>query len=386
MEVNYDYLKKNNLILLEVVVGSQAYGTSLPTSDRDVKFVYSLPKEFILGTKYAEQINVNKDFTGYEIRRFLELLAVGNPTVLELIAKDYPKDCIIYKSPIFDLVLNHRDVFVTKRCKDSFLGYAVQQIRKSRGLNKKQNLEAKKITRKTPLDFCYAIIGEKSISLKEYLRAESLDQKFCGLVNVNHVKDLFSLFYDIDAAKCFSELYDEISRNKFLEFKKTQKSEFGFGYKGIEVDNSNSIRLSSIPKGQTPLFNIVFLKDSYQMHCKHFKEYQEWIKNRNITRYTDFNSHGQGLDGKNLMHCKRLIDMAKEIANGDGIIIQRKNAIDLLKIRKGEIALKELITNAEQNLLEIDALFKKSNLPDSVDGEFVHNLLVQIRTEIYQIQ
>ena len=81
-KVDYNFLKDNDLILFETVVGSQAYGTNTPDSDIDKKFVYILPEEYILGTGYVQQIDVNADYTGWEVRRFLELLGSNNPTVL----------------------------------------------------------------------------------------------------------------------------------------------------------------------------------------------------------------------------------------------------------------------------------------------------------------
>jgi predicted nucleotidyltransferase len=45
-EITYENLVKNDLIL-ETIIGSQAYGTQTPTSDVDKKFVYILPPDFI---------------------------------------------------------------------------------------------------------------------------------------------------------------------------------------------------------------------------------------------------------------------------------------------------------------------------------------------------
>ena len=99
--------------LLLVIRGSHAYGTNIETSDTDYAGVFIQSKEDIFGFNYKEQINDDKNDTViYEIKRFLQLLASNNPTVLELL--NTPKDCIIYKDPIFDLVLENRDKFITK--------------------------------------------------------------------------------------------------------------------------------------------------------------------------------------------------------------------------------------------------------------------------------
>ena len=76
--------------------------------------------------------------------------------------------------------------------------------------------------------------------------------------------------------------------------------------------------------------------------------------------------------------------MAREIGEGKGIIVRRPNREDLISIRKGEIDLQSLIDRAENDIIEIDNIFKKSNLPDSVDHKIVNDLLVRIRTEFYK--
>jgi len=62
-----EYLRENNLILFECIVGSQAYGTALPTSDIDKKFVYIEPLDKVLNHTQITQLNVTKDYTGFEI-------------------------------------------------------------------------------------------------------------------------------------------------------------------------------------------------------------------------------------------------------------------------------------------------------------------------------
>lgn len=353
--MNYQNLKDNNLILFEVICGSQAYGTATPQSDVDRKFIYVLPKDYVYGIKYIPQIDENKDFVGWEIKRFLELLSVNNPSVIEFIG-NYPKDCILYKNPIFDEIIKHRDKFITKQCRNSFAGYARQQINKAEGMNKMQNWEAKKVTKKTPLDFCYVIEGYKSRSLKGVLKTNGWKQEQCGLSAINHARDTYALFYD--------------SKNKL-------------NYHGVQIEKSQKIRLSSIPKRQKCQFIIHYNEDGYSSHCKVYKRYQDWLKNRNVTRWTDVKNHGQQIDGKNMLHCRRLLDMAKEIAEGKGINVRRENADYLLKIKKGEIPLRQLLNYANQEIKEIDSLFINSNLPEKIDENFIHDLLVKIRKEFY---
>lgn len=387
-QITHEYLVENNLILFEVIVGSQAYGTQTPTSDVDKKFVYILPIDNILGTGYVEQLNVNADWTGWEIRRFLELLESNNPTVFEILYS--PEDCIITKHPLFDILISNRDKFITKICKNSFGGYARQQIFKAKGLNKKQNWEKEKITRKDVLDFCYVIEGNKTIPWKLWNEAKNYDEKFIGVVNVPNARDIYAVYFDVDANNCFNEKIPEESREAAKKWRKEIGASMGFGYKGLiksgegnNVTESNQLRLSNIPKGEKPIAVISYNKDGYAQHCKDYREYQEWLEKRNETRYVETKTHGQQIDGKNMLHCVRLINMATEIAEGKGVQVRRPDREYLLSIRRGEVPLEELIDLANEKINKLDELFDKSNLPDKVEDGLVHKLLVDIRKNFY---
>ena len=59
--MNLTTLKKQNLILLEALAGSKAYGTDLPTSDTDIKGVFIFPKEKFYGLEYTPQVSDEKN-------------------------------------------------------------------------------------------------------------------------------------------------------------------------------------------------------------------------------------------------------------------------------------------------------------------------------------
>ena len=356
--------------LLIVIRGSHAYGTSLPTCDIDYTWVYIQSIDNILEFGYKEQINDDKnDIVFYEIKRFLELLKSNNPNILELL--NTPDDCIIYKDPIFNLILNHKKDFITKTCAKSFAGYAIQQIKKAKGQDKKQNWERDKIERKNPLDFCYLHTQEKSISLVDYMSKKGMDQKFCGLSKVPHSRETYALFYDFKSEES----------NGSIEYS-------NMGFRGIAFEDSNDIRLSSIPANcpkSSFIGYISYNKDGYTSHCDDYKSYQTWILNRNTQRWVDVQGHGQKIDGKNMMHCRRLLEMSKEIAEGKGVNVRRNNADYLISIRKGEVDLQTLIDNAENDIKEIDNIFNNSSLPKEVDSELINNILINIRKKIYKL-
>ena len=374
-----------------VIRGSHAYGTNIPTSDTDYSGVFVQNLDSILGMSYVDQINDDKnDIVIYELRRFLELLAKNNPTVLELL--NTPEDCVIYKHPLFDKILENKDNLLTKICANSFGGYAKEQISKAKGQNKKQNWEKDKVTRKDVLDFCYVIEGEKSIPWKVWNEDFQYDEKFIGIVNVPNARDIYAVYFDEIAHMCFSESVPENVRESAKYLRKESELSMGFGYKGLVKTGegatsaeSNQLRLSSIPKGETPICIITYNKDGYTQHCNDYKSYQTWLDQRNEQRWVDVESHGQKIDGKNMMHCRRLMDMAREIAEGKGIVVRRPNAQELIDIRQGKVDLQTLIDHVESEIKEIDILYKNSTLPDKVDMNLVEQILINIRKEIYNL-
>src|ERR1041385_4613678 len=127
-------LKANNCLLFECISGSKAYGTATEDSDTDIKGVYILPRDRFYSLDFEEQISENdNNVVFYELRKFIDLLSKNNPNMLELLA--VPQDSVIYKHPLFELI--QPELFLSKLCKDSFAGYAMTQIKKARGLNKK---------------------------------------------------------------------------------------------------------------------------------------------------------------------------------------------------------------------------------------------------------
>lgn len=366
--MNIDTLRKSGYIIFEAVTGSKAYKLDVIGSDTDIRGLFVLPTEEILAGRYIEQVSDNtNDTTFYEVGRFIELASKGNPNVLEIL--NSPERCIIYKDDRFDKWFSPTTLkkFITTKLRHTFSGYGYSQIKKAKGLNKKMNWDKEKFTRKNIVDFCYVLDGPKSILMKEYFKRfvkyPDLNLKNCGVVKTQNVRDMYCLYLD------------------------TEKQ---YNLRGILNDEgtSSAIRLSSIPKelaeNQHPI-TFGFNEDGWKCHCREYREYQEWVENRNESRYTAIGDHGQGIDGKNLLHLVRLLKMAKEIGSGQGIIVERneEDRKELLDIRMGKVDLQSIIDNADQMMVEINEAFDNSNLPKSVSTKFRQNLIEKIRLESF---
>jgi len=201
-----DDLKAQNLILLEVISGSRAFGLDTLMSDIDIKGVFYLPKIQFYGLNYIPQIsNETNDIVYYELGRFVELLLKSNPNVLEVLAS--APECILYQHPLMKLL--PLDLFLSKQTKQTFAHYAVSQIKKAKGLNKKINNPVE-VKRKTVLDFCYIIDGAQTFLLNVWLEKNQFNQQLCGLVRIPHGRDLYALFYDASSTKGYHGIIQHV--------------------------------------------------------------------------------------------------------------------------------------------------------------------------------
>jgi predicted nucleotidyltransferase len=346
-------LKSQNLLLFEVISGSKSFGLNTPTSDTDIKGVYYLPKEQFYGLQYIPQIsNETNDEVYYEIGRFVELLLKNNPNILEILAT--PEDCILYKHPLMEQL--KLEDFLSKLCKDSFAGYAITQIKKARGLNKKiVNPIAKE--RKSLLHFCSILQGYNSINALDWLAQNNLQQENCGLINVPNAKGIYALFYD---------------ENKSL------------GYKGIlKNELSNEVSLSSILKGEKEIAYLSCNLEGYSKYCKEYAEYWEWIDKRNEERYNTNQQHGKNYDSKNMMHTIRLLQTAEQILATGKLNIRVNNREELLAIKAGEMEYDALLQKADELIASIEQLYETSNLPEFPNSEKGIKVLIAIREALY---
>jgi hypothetical protein len=353
---------KNQHLLFKCIAGSQAYGLATSTSDTDIKGIFVLPREQFYGLDALKPRQVNDethDIVFYELGRFIELLLLNNPGILEMLA--IPEDCILFNHPLFDLL--KPEMFISKLCCKTFAGYAFNQVKRARGLNKKIVNPMAEERLGVP-DFCYVIKGQGTIPLKEWLEANGYKHEYCGLASIPHMKDVYGIYYDQKGAK--------------------NPGSALLGFRGIiRKEVANSVCLSSIPKGMKPSGIMSFNKDAYTKYCRDYKDYWDWVTKRNDARFRDTVAHGKNYDAKNMMHTFRLLYMAEEIARYGKITVRRPNREELLDIKKGKFMYDELVATAEAKMRVIEELYEESSLPDKPDRSEVNRLLVEIRQKFY---
>lgn len=351
----HDLQNSSPHLLLKCISGSQAYGLALPHSDTDIKGVFISPKNEFYGLTYVDQINnETNDIMYYEVKKFVDLLLKNNPNILELVST--PEDCVLFRHPVMNGL--KPEMFLSRLCNQTFGQYAYAQIKKARGLNKKI-LNPLNKTRKTILDFCHVVKGQGSIQVVEWLTEQAYVQEDCGLVRIDHMRDMYAVFHQSQSNRKFSGIFS-----------------------GQDADE---VSLSSVPEGLQPKAILYFNKDGYSAYCKEYRQYWEWVEQRNEERYENTVSHGKNYDAKNMMHVFRLLHMAEEIARYKKVNVRRSEREWLLKVRAGEFSYEGLLQEADKRIELIDDLFKNSDLPEQPDHRAAEAILVQMREVIYTI-
>lgn len=129
----YHFLRDNphlgqNIILIGLG-GSHAYGTNNDQSDLDIRGCALNSKEEILTNANFEQfVNEETDTTIYSFNKLVHLLSNCNPNTIEILG--LKAEHYLYVSSIGQELLDHKDLFLSKRAVHAFGGYATAQLRR----------------------------------------------------------------------------------------------------------------------------------------------------------------------------------------------------------------------------------------------------------------
>jgi len=442
MDINnftFKFPKEKGELVYSYISGSHLYNLNVDGSDIDTKGIFIIPKEKLYGLDmfYEDLVSDDRnDNNFYEIGKFFGMLLKSNPNTLEaLFVPTYkiitpPNDVII---PLFE----NKEEFITKECFKPFIGYARAQIEKAKGLNKMINWEKERVERKGVLDFTYTFFNQGSTKLENWLSYRGLKQEYCGLVKIPNMQDMYGVYYDwgtfflkenITIGDIFEGL-DNIGKLKTdelvsdLKASTTEEKEsyenllnksyisnmvdfiinfYGINdgdikdrlgewyenkkptrYNGCVGPKSQSLKLTSVSKGEKPICYASFNENAYKKHCVDYRNYKDWEKYRNQKRY-ESNLH-KNYDSKNMMHCFRLIHMGKEIAEGNGVNVERTwDREFLLDIRNHKFEYDELIENLNSNMVELDKAINTSTIKESIDIGLINDILINIRKNCYK--
>ena len=101
-----------------------------------------------------------------------------------------------------------------------------------------------------------------------------------------------------------------------------------------------------------------------------------WLKERNPARRELEAKFG--FDTKHGMHLVRLMRMCREILTGQGVLVKRPDADELLAIRNGAWSYEKMIEWAEQQDKELREVARASKLPSEPNRVRIDNLCQEI--------
>lgn len=120
-------------VILSVIAGSRLYGYAGPDSDLDVRGIFIPSIDCLLGLKKFDQIeNKIDDSVLFSVQKSFALLQKGHAQLLEILFA--PSSNIIELTPEGQLLIENRQIFVTKNSVKSILGFANAEVRKARAL------------------------------------------------------------------------------------------------------------------------------------------------------------------------------------------------------------------------------------------------------------
>lgn len=334
--------------------GSHAYGTSLPTSDLDLRGVAIPPPEYFLGfLQKFEQANQDiPDLTIFDIRKFFSLAVDCNPNVLEILYTD-PSDHIL-TSPLWEKVVEHREAFLSQKAKHTFSGYATSQLKRIH-LHYRW-LKNPPLAQPTRSEFG---LPERTVIPADQLAAAGATiKKKIDEWSWREVENL-------DPATRQS-LQDEFWR-RLSEI--TQWS-------WDQLEDKTWLSAAHSVGYDTNFIHLLDLERRYTGRLREWQQYQDWKKNRNPAR-ADLEAKF-GYDTKHGMHLVRLLRMCREILTEGKVIVKRPDAQDLLAIRAGVWTYEALVEWAEKQDAEMAELVKTSTLPKQPDRNKLDQLCLEI--------
>ena len=352
-----------NKVILLALTGSHSYGMATEESDMDYKGIFVAPKTKYYGLYNIEQkdsgwsepgngkfefLDNNKDTVIYEIKKYIKLAAKCNPNILELLFEDP----IFYKfvTPIGKKLIANRRLFLSKKVKYTYSGYAFAQIKKL------------KTHRKWLLN---PIIIKPQI--KDYVENDNI-------------------LLDKRELNAFLEYLFLLMRNN-IEFFEEEKEFYELlthriDYKGLLKNKlmPNEVKeyVQELTSASDNFMGRLTQTQQYYKDLKEYHNYQSWLKQRNPKRAEL--ERKCGYDGKHAAHCLRLLNMGNEILLTGELNVNREriDAFLLKDIRFGKLSYEEITKLTDEKFDQLEKSYELSSLPHKVDDKKIDNLLIEI--------
>lgn len=368
--MSQDWIKSRTIFL--TIHGSRAFGMATETSDVDLKGVCVPPRDVRdnLFHKFEQAGNapfVDEQFGHlrnpanpkiesviYSLKKYIGLAALVNPTILELLWVD-PK-FVVARHPLWEMLVANRNIFLSRKARQTYLGYAKQQLSKIERHRKWLRLE------KEPVQPTRGQFGLEGPTVsREFGEADRYIRRQIELWNMSPFQEL-----DDDARHDLKELCWELSSHLNQAAHVDWENWPDSYYKAALIKLQNTIQM---PKN---VLGLIAAEKRYQDALKEWQGYQRWKNDRNPARQALEIKHG--FDSKHASHLVRLLRQGIEVMETGYLTVLRPDAQELLSIRNGAWTYERTIEYVKEMEAKLAEVEKKSPLPAGVDKVAINDL------------
>lgn len=169
--------------------GSHAYGTNIETSDIDIRGVCLPNTDALIGLNkfyQEEQKDEDTDVVIYEFSKFVRLAMDNNPNVIEMLGN---REYLVFNE-VGQMLLDNVNLFLSKRCINTFMGYATAQLRRLENFlaSTEYTQEEKNKYIKQTMDVAMTKLEDKNKLFKEGSIKVNLDKNNNLIIDCN-IKD-----------------------------------------------------------------------------------------------------------------------------------------------------------------------------------------------------
>ena len=331
--------------------GSMAYGTNIVGSDEDIKGICIPTKKYFLGTMHrfeqAELKAPNPDAVIYDIRKFFNLAAANNPSIIEVLFVE-PSDQL-YVNDIGQEIIDNKDKFISKRVRFSFAGYAHSQLNRI------------KLHRGYLLNPPKAMPTRADMGLPNQTLIPQ-DQLMAATADIQKQLDRFDFDFLEEVSEPVKIGIRATMAEMLAELKITTDDQWLSAARKIGLDDN--------------FIEIMQKERAYKNAKSQWDKYQEWKANRNPARAAMEAKFGY--DGKHALHLIRLLRMCNEMLSTGKVIVKRPDREELIAIRSGGWSYDQVIEEAESLDKRAEELYKTSFLPKTPDFEYLDRLCIKL--------
>lgn len=331
-----------------VSIGSRLYGTHNADSDYD-KAGVMVPtlRNLILSDMggYEQFKYPEEDHTVFDIRKVFKLLLDNSPNMFDLIFA--PESAVIKSSAIWDEVIANRELFLSRKCRYSFSGYAIAQLRRIR------------THRKFLLDPPTKKPERSDFGLSDYpvfpsTQIKGVLSSVLGIIDEDRKPDfLFQL----------DKVYKDYVSPLLSEFVVEEERALAYEWliAGIKAQANTILHIPTFVKDE--YLEIARNEIAFYQANKDWVQFSEWKKSRNKSRSTLEEKFGY--DTKHACHLVRLLRSGYELLVNGTLSVDRRgiDACELVSIRNGGWSFSQVEEYCDYMEGKLDEAYKSSILP-----------------------